>query len=50
MQTVVASAISSGDSTDYQTFDVSVFANKIRVIPKYQKVDQWLSIKEVSTE
>lgn len=48
LQTVIPSAISSGDSSDYQTFDLRVFANMIRVVPKYQKVTQFFSIKEAS--
>ncbi|CAN0009638.1 unnamed protein product [Ectocarpus sp. 12 AP-2014] len=45
--TVVSSAISSGDSTDYQTFDVEVHTNEIRLVPVFQRVDQWIGIKEM---
>lgn len=46
-QTVVPSAISSGDSTDFQTFDVAVHTNLLRLVPKFQQVSKWISIKEV---
>eukprot|EP00904_Undaria_pinnatifida_P008259 jgi/Undpi1/4563/HiC_scaffold_18.g07917.m1 len=45
--TVVPSAISSGDSTDYQTFDVNVHALTIRLVPKFQRFNQWFSVKEM---
>eukprot|EP00904_Undaria_pinnatifida_P008263 jgi/Undpi1/4567/HiC_scaffold_18.g07921.m1 len=45
--TVVASAISSGDSTGYQTFDVNVHAQTIMLVPKFQRINQWFSIKEM---
>ncbi|CAM9327321.1 unnamed protein product, partial [Hapterophycus canaliculatus] len=45
--TVVPSAISSGDSTDFQTFDVSVHANALRLVPKFRHVTEWFSVKEV---
>lgn len=47
-QTVVASAITSGDTADYQTFDVNVHAQTIRLVPKFQRFNQWISVKEVS--
>lgn len=46
-QTVVPSAISDGSTTDYQTFNVGVHANLIRLVPKFHKYDQWIGIKEV---
>lgn len=46
-QTVVPSAITSGDSTDLQTFDVSVHTNELRLVPKFRHVTQWISVKEV---
>lgn len=49
LQKVVGSAITSGDTTDYQTFDVGVHASVIKVVPKFQKVNQSFSINEVST-
>ena len=33
--------------TDYQTFNVGVHTNLIRLVPKFQKYDQWIGIKEV---
>lgn len=45
--TVVASAISSGDTTDYQTFNVGVHAKTLEIIPKFQRVNQWFSVKEM---
>lgn len=44
---MVPSAISSGDSTDYQTFDIAVHTNSIRLVPKFQHVTQWININEV---
>lgn len=46
-QVVVPSVITSGDTTDYQTFDLKVFTNAINIVPKFQRVDQWINIKEV---
>ncbi|CAM9212730.1 unnamed protein product, partial [Laminaria digitata] len=45
--TVVASAISSGDTTDYQTFDVDVHAVTLKLVPKFQRFNQWFSVKEM---
>lgn len=50
LQTVVASAISSGDTTDYQTFNVGVLAKELVVIPKFRQLNQWFSISEVRNE
>lgn len=47
IQTVVGSAITSGDTTGFQTFDVGVHARVINVVPKFQQFDQWFSINEV---
>lgn len=47
VQTVVPSAISSGDTTEFQTFDVGVHANEIRILPKFKRLDQSIGIKEV---
>lgn len=44
---MVGSAISSGETTDYQTFDVNVHARVINVVPKFQKINQWFSVNEV---
>lgn len=46
-QTVVSSAISSGDTTEFQTFDVGVHANEIRLVPKFTRLNESVSIKEV---
>eukprot|EP00904_Undaria_pinnatifida_P008254 jgi/Undpi1/4559/HiC_scaffold_18.g07913.m1 len=45
--TVVPSAITHGSTTDYQTFNVGVHTNLIRLVPKFQKYDQWIGIKEM---
>lgn len=46
--TVVPSAISSGDTTTgYQTFDINVHANRIRLIPVFQRQLQWIGINEM---
>eukprot|EP00904_Undaria_pinnatifida_P008258 jgi/Undpi1/4562/HiC_scaffold_18.g07916.m1 len=45
--TVVGAAITSGDTTDYQTFDVSVHASAINIKPKFHQFNQWFSIKEI---
>lgn len=47
VQTVVPSAISSGNTTDFQTFDVAVHAIEIRLEAKFTKIDQLFGIKEV---
>lgn len=47
-QTVVDSAVTSGDTTDYQTFDVGVHAVTLKLVPKFQRFNQWFSVKEVS--
>lgn len=47
VQTVVPSAISSGDTTEFQTFDVAVHANAIILEPKFTRMDESISIKEV---
>ena len=49
LHTVVASAITSGDTTDYRMFDVGVHANVINMVPKFQDVNQWFSVSEVFT-
>ena len=49
LQRLVASAITSGDTADYQTFDVGVHARGINVVPKFQQFNQWFGIKEVRT-
>lgn len=41
------SAISSGDTTEFQTFDVAVHTNEIRLVPKFTRMDESVSIKEV---
>lgn len=46
-QTVIPSAISSGDTTDFQTWDLSVWTNAIRILPKFGNVAEWIGIKEV---
>ena len=46
-QTVVASAISSADPGKYQTFDIGVHTNAIRVTPKFQRYNQWVGFIEV---
>ena len=48
-QTVVPSAIASGTTAEYQTFDVSVHASKFRLVPKFQRYGQYMSISEVGT-
>ena len=45
-QTVVPSAITSGDTTEYQTFDLSVHTGFIKLVPKFQRYYQWINIKE----
>ncbi|CAN0010264.1 unnamed protein product, partial [Ectocarpus fasciculatus] len=45
--TVVPSAISSEDGSDYQTFDVAVHTNKIRLLPKFGQITDFIGIKEV---
>ncbi|CAN0223077.1 unnamed protein product, partial [Pylaiella littoralis] len=45
--TVVSSAISSGDTTEFQTFDVGVHANEIRLVPKFTRLNESVSIKEM---
>eukprot|EP00904_Undaria_pinnatifida_P002876 jgi/Undpi1/1258/HiC_scaffold_109.g14172.m1 len=44
----IPSAISSGDTTDFQTWDLSVWTNSIQIQPKLAKVADWFSIKEVT--
>lgn len=46
-QTIVPSAISSGETTEYQTFDVNVHAKTIKLVPKFQKLNQYFGVKEV---
>lgn len=46
-QIIVPSAITSGDTTDYQTFNVGVHTSSIRLIPKFRQTNQWVNIKEV---
>eukprot|EP00904_Undaria_pinnatifida_P008908 jgi/Undpi1/5147/HiC_scaffold_19.g08498.m1 len=45
--TIIPSAISSGDSLDFQTWDVKSYANAIQIRPKFQNVKDWMSIKEM---
>ncbi|CAM9500688.1 unnamed protein product [Scytosiphon promiscuus] len=45
--TVVPSVITSGDSTDFQTFDAIVHTNELRLVPKFRTVTQWFSVKEL---
>lgn len=44
---VAPSVITSGDSTELQTFDVRAHTNAIRIVPKFQRADQFIHIKEV---
>lgn len=48
-QTVVPSAISSEDDSDYQTFDVAVHTNMIRLLPKFGQITDLIGIKEVGS-
>eukprot|EP00904_Undaria_pinnatifida_P006174 jgi/Undpi1/2687/HiC_scaffold_14.g06065.m1 len=43
----IPSAISSGDTTDFQTWDISAFTNTIQLRPKFGSVSEWISIKEM---
>ncbi|CAM9499220.1 unnamed protein product [Ectocarpus sp. 4 AP-2014] len=45
--TVVPSAISSEDDSDYQTFDVAVHTNTIRLLPKFGQITDFIGIKEL---
>ncbi|CAN0147040.1 unnamed protein product, partial [Ectocarpus fasciculatus] len=45
--TVVPSAISSEDGSDYQTFDVAVHTNTIRLLPKFGQITDFIGIKEL---
>lgn len=45
-QTVVPSAITSGDTIGYQTFDVSVHTSLIRLTLRHQRYIQWIGINE----
>lgn len=47
VQTVVPSAISSGETTGFQTFDVNVHTNAIRLVPKYTRIGEVFSVTEV---
>lgn len=44
---MVPSAITSGTSTSLETFDVSVHTDVLRLVPKFQRVDQMVHVKEV---
>lgn len=46
-QEIIPSAISSGDTLDFQTWDISAWTNAIQIRPKFGRVDEWISIKEV---
>eukprot|EP00904_Undaria_pinnatifida_P008260 jgi/Undpi1/4564/HiC_scaffold_18.g07918.m1 len=45
--TVVSSAIASGTTAGYQTFDVRVHANEIKLVPKFKQYGQHISISEM---
>ncbi|CAM9220801.1 unnamed protein product [Pylaiella littoralis] len=45
--TVVPSAISSGETTGFQTFDVNVHTNAIRLVPKYTRIGEVFSVTEM---
>ena len=47
LQQVVLSAISSGDTTDFQTWDIPAWTSKIELHPKFSSAREWISIKEV---
>ncbi len=47
VKSVVPSAISGGDTTGYQTFDVNVHADVIRLVPKFTRYDEMIGISEV---
>lgn len=44
---VIPSAITSGDTTDFQTWDVNAFTGAIQIIPLFTSVDEWFGVKEV---
>lgn len=41
------SAITSGETTEFQTFDVAVHTNEIRLVPKFTRMGDSIGIKEV---
>lgn len=46
-QEAIPSAISSGDTTDFQTWDIAAWTDAIQLRPKFGSVGEWISIKEV---
>lgn len=46
-KTVLPSVITSGESTELQTFDLRVHTDEIRIIPKFRRMDEFINIKEV---
>lgn len=46
-QIAIHSAISNGDTLDFQTWDLPAYTSAIRLVPKLSGVKDWISIKEV---
>lgn len=49
LQLAIPSAITSGDTEDFQTFELNAWTSGIQIQPRFTRVNQWISIKEVRT-
>lgn len=47
-QAAIPSAITSGETTEFQTWDISAWTDFIEIQPKFRGVAEWMSIKEVT--